>query len=200
MGNFRGRSRSKKAEVGWRVMPWLLNSEDMKRRTAIKIVALSALTPRMEAIYAHCPPQSNELAAWAAADYQLKFFSPAENELLDQLMEMIIPADAHSGGAHAARVSLFADHMVGTGSEAEKTVWRNGLQLFKDEAAKSTLAETLARAAAGEANPQSDLEHFFITLKQMTANGYYSSEIGIHQDLEYQGNTYVAEFPQCADH
>jgi hypothetical protein len=172
----------------------------MKRRTALKIVALSALTPRMEAIYAHCPPQSDELAAWAAGNYQLKFFSPAENELLDQLMEMIIPADDHSGGAHAARVSLFADHMVATGSDADKAKWRNGVQVFKDEAAKSSTAEALARAAAGEARPQSDLEHFFITLKQMTANGYYSSEIGIHQDLEYQGNTYLAEFPGCPNH
>jgi hypothetical protein len=34
----------------------------------------------------------------------------------------------------------------------------------------------------------------------MTVNGYYSSEIGIHQDLEYQGNTYVAEFPECTNH
>lgn len=172
----------------------------MNRRTAIKIVALSSLTPRMEAIYAHCAPQSDERAVWAAGDYQLKFFTPGENDLLDQFMEMIIPADSHSGGAHAARVSWFADHMVGTGSESGKTVWRNGVQLLKDETAKSSVAEVLARAAAGEANPQSDLEHFFITLKQMTVDGYYSSEIGIHQDLEYQGNTYVAEFPQCTDH
>ncbi len=169
----------------------------MKRRTAIKIVALSALAPRMEAIYAHCPPQSDELAAWAAADYQLKFFSPADNDLLDQLMELIVPADSHSGGAHAARVSLFADHMVGTGSEAGKNEWRNGLQLFKEEASKSSVADALAHAAAGEADPRSALEHFFITLKQMTVNGYYSSVIGIHQDLEYQGNTYLSEFPGC---
>lgn len=53
----------------------------------------------------------------------------------------------------------------------------------------------MARAAAGEAQPQTGLERFFLTLKQMTVDGYYSSEVGIHQDLEYQGNTYVAEFP-----
>ena len=59
------------------------------------------------------------------------------------------------------------------------------------------MADALARAATGEANPQSELERFFVTLKHMTVNGYYSSEIGIHQDLEYQGNTYLSEFPEC---
>jgi hypothetical protein len=51
--------------------------------------------------------------------------------------------------------------------------------------------------SVGEARPQTDLERFFVTLKQMTVVGYYSSEIGIHQDLEYQGNAYVSEFPEC---
>jgi len=142
----------------------------------------------------------DERAAWAAGDYKLQFFSPTENELLDQAMEMIIPADGHSGGAHAARVCLFADRMVSTGSDTEKTEWRKGLQLLKEEAAKSSLAEALARTAAGEANRQTDLDRFFVSLKRMTVEGYYSSEIGIHQDLEYQGNTYVAEFPECTQH
>lgn len=139
-----------------------------------------------------------ERAAWAAGDYKLQFFTPAENDLLDRLMEMIIPADGQSGGAHAAKVSLFADCMVS--SDSQKSGWRKGLQLFKEEAAKSSLAEALARASAGEANSQADLERFFVTLKEMTLVGYYSSEIGIHQDLEYQGNTYVYEFPECTHH
>jgi hypothetical protein len=156
--------------------------------------------------------QPDERAAWTAADYKLQFFTPAENDLLDQVMEMIIPADSQSGGAHAAKVSLFADRMVSTGtdvlnvdlfanrtvsSDLQRSEWRTGLQMLKEEAAKSSLAETLARASAGEAKPQTDLERFFVTLKQMTLVGYYSSAIGIHQDLEYQGNTYVYEFPEC---
>ncbi len=169
----------------------------MRRRTVLRIVALSALTARSDAWSASCAAHSNERAAWAAGDYKLQFFTPAENDLLDQLMEMIIPTDGHSGGAHAAKVSLFADRLVSTGSDSWKTEWRVGLQRLQEEAAKSSLADAVARAAAGEANPHTDLERFFVTLKQMTVNGYYSSEIGIHQDLEYQGNTYLAEFPDC---
>jgi hypothetical protein len=172
----------------------------MHRRTALKIVALSAVSTRFEPWGGACSAPSGERTAWTAADYQLQFFTAAENDLLDQLMEIIIPAEEHSGGAHAARVSFFADRMISSGAEGEKNEWRSGLAHFKQAASKSSVAEALARAAAAESNPRSDLERFFISLKQMTVNGYYSSEIGIHQDLEYQGNTYLAEFPECTKH
>ena len=91
--------------------------------------------------------------------------------------------------AQAAQVSLFADRTVS--ADAQKSDWRKGLHLFREEAEKFFFSEVLARASAGEAKPQTDLEQFVVTLKQITVVGYYSSEIGIHQDLEYQGNTYL---------
>jgi hypothetical protein len=184
----------------------------MQRRTVLKIIALSALSNHLDAWRAMLSPQSDERAAWAAGDYKLQCFTDAENELLDQLMEIIIPADDHSGGAHAAKVSLFADWIVFTGSNVEnvdlfanrtissdvqKSEWRKGLQAFKEETARSSLADAVRRGAAGEADPQTDLERFFVILKQMTIVGYYCSEVGIHQDLEYQGNIVFPEFPEC---
>jgi glucoside 3-dehydrogenase (cytochrome c) hitch-hiker subunit len=41
------------------------------------------------------------------------------------------------------------------------------------------------------------LEAFFADTKQATIQGYYTSEIGIHQDLRYKGNTLLAEFVGC---
>ena len=41
------------------------------------------------------------------------------------------------------------------------------------------------------------LEAFFADTKQATIRGYYTSEIGIHQDLRYKGNTLLAEFVGC---
>ena len=162
----------------------------MRRRTAIQIVALSALGCAGQW---PLPP----LMAWSAEKYKLRFFTPEENALLDQLMEMVIPADAHSPGAHAAQVSLFADLMVATSGEAIRKQWREGLKLMQEEAAQSSLAEALAKAAAHEEHPTTHLEHFFAALKGMTVNGYYTSQIGIHQDLQYQGNTYLNRFPGC---
>ncbi|MGH9468801.1 MAG: gluconate 2-dehydrogenase subunit 3 family protein [Terriglobia bacterium] len=163
----------------------------MKRRTAIKIVALSSLAPGLKALDAD--------AAWSASDYTLRFFTPEENHLLDELMEMIIPADGHSPGAHAAQVSLFADMMVATSNEKTKAQWRRGLSLMRQEAGRSSLADALAKSSAHEAQPQTELERFFVVLKRMSVDGYYTSAIGIHQDLQYQGNTYLAAFPGCTN-
>lgn len=41
------------------------------------------------------------------------------------------------------------------------------------------------------------LDAFFADTKQATVHGYYTSEIGIHQDLRYKGNTLLAEFVGC---
>jgi hypothetical protein len=31
----------------------------------------------------------------------------------------------------------------------------------------------------------------------MTIDGYYTSEIGIHKDLQYKGNSYTKDFVGC---
>ena len=87
--------------------------------------------------------------AGPAEPYRLQFFRPDENELLDALMEMIIPADAHSPGARAAKVSLFADWMVSHDSAATQREWRDGLRRMNEEARKTSRADALANAAAG---------------------------------------------------
>jgi len=168
----------------------------MKRRTAIRIVALSTLASKLEAVGASVC-HSSAVVGWSASNYKLRFFSAEENELLDQLMEMIIPADNHSPGAHAAQVSLFADSMVATSNAAIQKQWREGLKRIQEQAAKSSLAEALAESAANEGHATTDIERFFRDLKHMTVNGYYTSAIGIHKDLQYQGNAYLTAFPGC---
>ena len=36
-----------------------------------------------------------------------------------------------------------------------------------------------------------------MTAKQATVHGYYTSEIGIHQELRYKGNKVLLEFVGC---
>jgi hypothetical protein len=167
----------------------------MHRRQAVKIVALGALAPAAWERIGDAAGKPD--VAWGPGDYRLQFFNEEENRFLDQLMEMIIPADEHSPGAGAARVSLFADRMVSAGDVDERRNWRRGLKLMLDEAAAGSPADALAKAAAGESHPQTELERFFVILKRMTVDGYYTSEIGIRQDLNYDGNTYLGRFPGC---
>jgi hypothetical protein len=170
----------------------------MERRAVLKIVALTALSPKMNALQAAAACHMEAAPATSpATQYKLQFFSEDESRLLDQLMEMIIPADNHSPGAHAAKTNLFADLMVATSDNAIKKQWRDGIRLIHEEATRLSLAEALRKAAVNEGNPQTDLERFFALLKEMTVNGYYTSATAIHKEMEYRGNTYLAAFPEC---
>ena len=170
----------------------------MERRALLKIVALTALSQKLNALpgatmhQMQAPP-----SAPATTPYTLQFFSEEDSRLLDQLMEMIIPADDHSPGAHETQTNLFADLMVATSEDAVKKQWQEGIRLIREEAAHSSLDEALRKAAANEEDPKTDLDRFFVQLKQMTVYGYYTSATGIHKEMEYVGNTYLAAYPAC---
>jgi hypothetical protein len=55
----------------------------------------------------------------------------------------------------------------------------------------------LTRISQREDKPVTLEEQFFVVLKQSTVDGYYLSDVGIHQELKYQGNAVLAEFPGC---
>ena len=170
----------------------------MERRAVLKIVAFTALSQKLNALPGAGMGHMEAVpAAPTATAYTLQFFSEEESRLLDQLMEMIIPADDHSPGAHEAQTNLFADLMVATSDNAVKKQWQDGIRLMREEANGSSLTDALHRVAANEENPTTDLERFFVLLKQMTVNGYYTSEIGVHKDMEYVGNAYLGAFPEC---
>jgi Gluconate 2-dehydrogenase subunit 3 len=169
----------------------------MERRTVLKIVALTALSQKLNALPGAAMNHMQAVPAPPAAAYTLQFFTEEESRLLDQLMEMIIPADDHSPGAHEAQTNLFADLMVAGSTEPIKKQWQDGIRQIREEARDSSLADVLQRAADNEENPKNDLDRFFVLLKQMTVNGYYTSATGIHKEMEYVGNTYLVAFPEC---
>ncbi len=168
----------------------------MERRAVLKIVALTALSQKLNALPGAMGPMVMAPNA-TATTYTLQFFDEEESGVLDQLMEIIVPADDHSPGAHEAQTNLFADLMVATSGDAVKKQWRDGIRLMREDAKGSSLADAVRRASANEENPNTDLERFFVLLKQMTVNGYYTSATGIHKDMEYVGNTYLVAFPEC---
>jgi len=166
---------------------------EIHRRDLIRIAAAAALAG----------PAAN--AAPAAVEPP-KFFTPAEFALLDELTEMIVPTDEHSPGARAAKVAAYIDMRVAEAFETkEKETWRAGLKLVDAlsakmhgrpflEAASGERVAVLTRMAEHEKNPKTPEEVFFRELKRATVRGYYTSKIGIHQDIEYQGNTMLDEF------
>ena len=52
----------------------------------------------------------------------------------------------------------------------------------------------LTRMAQNENNPKSPEQLFFKELKSRVVHAYYTSEIGIKQEMEYKGNTFQTDF------
>ncbi len=168
------------------------------RRTLLQMIPAGLLANAARADQVdHCGVPMTD--GKAAEPYHLKFFTPEEAALFNSVAGQIIPADDHSPGAVEAKVVEFADLMVATGPDYVKEDWRAGLQLLARELNASDVHAWLDQVTQEEDDPQTVLEIFFRTLKQMTVNGYYTSSVGIHQDLQYQGNTYLTSFPGC-DH
>jgi hypothetical protein len=135
-----------------------------------------------------------------------KFFSKEEFAMVDELSELIIPADDHSPGARAALVASYIDGRLAESVEdGPKQRWRAGLSgvnaLSRKMHGKSFIESSpdqrlalLTRIAKNEEEPKTAEEHFFRELKSRTARAYYTSKIGIHQEMEYKGNVVLPEF------
>ena len=172
-----------------------------------------ALTPvAMEAGVAEAAAAATAVAAATAATASTaQFFTAAELALVDELSELIVPADAHSGGARAAGVAAYLDRTLAEKDPKiedyakERKQWKDGLArvdaLARDQHGKAFLEATpqqrsavLERMAANEEDPKSPEERFFGELKTATTRAYYSSRVGMIDDIGYKGNRVISEF------
>lgn len=125
--------------------------------------------------------------------------------MVDELSEIIIPSDDHSPGARAAKVVEQIDKSLAESFEDKpRQEWQEGLQVVDTvcrqmhgtsflEASPEQRVAVVARMARNEEEPKKPEEEFFHRLKGRTALAYYTSKIGIHQEMEYKGNTILEE-------
>jgi gluconate 2-dehydrogenase subunit 3-like protein len=168
--------------------------EDLSRRDLLKLGAAATLTASLGV---------RESLAQAPAQAAPVFLTPQEFSLVDELSEMIIPTDEHSPGARAAKVAAYIDSRLPDWEDRDG--FREGLKLVDQlsqqvhaktfmQASPDERAAVLARMAQNEGKPQKPEEVFFAELKAKVVQAYYTSEIGIKQEMEYKGNGYLAEF------
>jgi len=175
----------------------------LSRREALKLAAGAAFMAPLARLASP--------AAAAAADAPPRFFTADELALVDELTEMIIPKDDHSPGARDAKCAAFIDFMLAEGDPAfpedaeYRKGWKDGLArtdaLSREMNGKTFMAATpeertavLTRMSAGEKEEKTPDEKFFVLLKGWTVGAYYTSKVGIQQELEYKGNTLLMEF------
>lgn len=129
-----------------------------------------------------------------------KFFTPQELATVTVLADIIIPADAKSGSASQAGVPAFIEFMMKDLPQWQ-TPMRGGLRWLDVESRKrfgkpftgATKAQQIQLvddiAYPEKAKPEmSQGVAFFNLMRNFTATGFYTSQIGI-KDIGYMGNT-----------
>lgn len=127
------------------------------------------------------------------------FFTPHEMTTIAVLSDIIIPADDISGSATQAKVPDFIEFIVKDKPDFQ-TPMRGGLRWldmqmskfygtsFKDSTAQQQIALVDAIAYPAKAKPEMKQGvSFFNLMRNLTATGFYSSEMGI-KDIGYAGN------------
>ena len=184
---------------------WLKTSATMIGASLLPASAVATETSQAEAKPAAAPPEAQQPKPAA------HFFTPSQHALVDELTETIIPADSHSGGAKAAKVADTIDtYLREIYDEEEKALWREGLRLI-DLMSQHYNGKTFVNASPEERiavlkvlSDNSEMRDvpevkFFNSLKEATVGSYYTSKIGIHDELEYKGNRVLQEYVGCND-
>jgi hypothetical protein len=152
-----------------------------------------------------------EHLAGPVAGHLSNFFDTQQRQLVDELTETIIPADSHSGGAKSAKVVDTIDQALRESlDEDQKKLWADGLKLIdamsQRSCGKSFIQATPEQRIAVLQVLSDNLEMtelgevmFFKDLKRLTVDAYYTSKIGILDELEYKGNTVLDEFVGCKE-
>src|SRR6266699_1489602 len=175
----------------------MTDTTDLSRREMIAAAAAALAAPLVNLGAARA-------AEAAAGPSQLapRFLTASEFALLDELTELIIPADDHSPGARAAGVAGYIDGRLAESLEPDwQAQWRSGLQAVEGlsrelngkpmlEATADQRIAVLTRLAAGESDPKTPAEHFFRELKGWTVRGYYNPKVRLHLEPQFKGNVH----------
>ncbi len=185
---------------------WLKTSAAALGASLLPLAAVAAETPQAETA-----PAAPHVIPAPESKPGARFFTPQQHALVDELSETIIPADSHSGGAKAAKVADYIEQFLRESfDDNQKALWREGLRLvdlmsrhyngksFVDASPEDRVA---VLTVLSDHDQMTDLPEvrFFLELKRLTVRGYYTSKIGIHDELEYKGNRILQEFVGCDD-
>jgi gluconate 2-dehydrogenase gamma chain len=151
-----------------------------------------------------------EKASSVSGKYAPKYFSAHQFQTLIVLCDAILPKDDVSGGAVEAGVPEFIDLLTSENEDYQALLggglmWLDNFctdrydHLFLEctSAQQKEVLDLIAyRRNAKSDSTLSQGIAFLARLRDMTCTGFYTSKIGI-ADLQYIGNTALAEFPGC---
>lgn len=187
----------------------------LDRRTALRAMAAGAgaaasalwvgelaLLASERAAHAHLLAMTPQGGTWTPA-----ILSPRQFETVGTLVELIIPT-TDTPGAKTALVDRYVDGVLSTAPAATRQRFLDGLAWI------DTRSGTLYRAAFSSATPEQQTDlltrlaaepsseeqtgvEFFTAIKSMTISGYYTTEIGLIQELGNDRALMLPSFPGC---
>jgi hypothetical protein len=148
-------------------------------------------------------------AAAEAAPWAPKVFDAHQNETVVVLSELIIP-QTDTPGAKAAKVNEFVDLVLSDASESDRKQFLKGLA-WMDARSQELFGTDFVSAAPEQqtalltilASPKNKAFEdqvgidFFKAIKGLTITGYYTSEIGMKQELGDDGQLFFLDYPGC---
>ncbi len=187
----------------------------INRRAAIKHLALGSIG------VVASPPWVEKLSALASARAETahhetadgpwiaRVFDAHQNETVIVLSELIIP-QTDTPGARAARVNEFIDTVLADAEESERTAFLSGLswmdsrsvELFgsdvigasaEQQSALLTIVSSLHNRNLGDQPGR----QFFEAIKRLTITGYYTSSIGMKEELGDDGSRFFPGYAGC---
>lgn len=193
----------------------ILPKTGVSRRSILKSLTMGAaatsvlrVIPLQAAEHAHRMIMAEKKATSGA--YTPKYFDARGYKTLQALCETIFPADSDSGGGIEAGAPEFIDLLTSENKDYQAVLgggimWLDGTcidrygKVYLDcapQQQKEILDKIAYRKHAVTDLTLSQGVEFFSFLRNMTADGFFTSEIGIKY-LGYVGNTFLKEFPGC---
>jgi len=138
-----------------------------------------------------------------------RYFGKEDFRTISRIAELIIP-ETETPGAIGAGVPEYIDLVIARNENQQQALVSDGLRWLDAEAARIagttfmeltehqqlTILEPLCKQAH-EHPTQARNVQFFALIKGLTADGYYTSKIGLIDELGYKGNMAMESFPGC---
>ncbi len=183
------------------------------RRSMLKIIGVVGTTCAYpfasEGLYGqsnehHHPPPEQQA--------QPRFFDQSDYQTISRIADLIIP-ETDTPGAIGAGVPAFIDIVVARDTDQQLVV-ADGLRWLDVEAARIgggkrflelseqqqvSILEPLCEAHDADKTNRARNVQFFGLMKSLTADGYYTSQIGLMNELQYKGNKVLSSYPTCAE-
>ena len=181
------------------------------RRTLLKIIGAIGATCAYPFPGDELLSQTTHEHLPASSASASRFFREEDFRTISCIADLIIP-ETDSPGAISAGVPKYIDMVVARSVE-QQALMSDGLRWLDSEAMRTAgakfialtkaqqiaILEPLCAAADQHAGTTQEARNvqFFALTKGLTADGYYTSKIGLIDELGYKGNMARDSFPAC---